>query len=311
MRKQIERGRPMRKSGVTSAMAAIAIVLSWSGNAFGEAIGPADPSADKGRYSFLQPVPSDQLRSMDTDRPNKTNTPHTIDAGHAQVELGFADYIHNHDRSHGADTVTDSLALGHVNLRLGMLNNLEVNLATDSYDLVHSKDRLANTSTRQSGIGDTVVGGKLNLWGNEGGDAVWATGLAIQPQLKIPTAQRDLGNKHTELFVGVPFVINLPAEFHLGLQTLVAWERNLANTGDVTGWQNSASLDRVFFDAVDVYVEYWSHVSTERHQQPQQTVDVGLIYPLTDNITLDLGTVIGVNRASNAIEALAGMSIRF
>lgn len=292
-------------------MAAIGLVLSWSGCALADASGSSDAPPDKGPYSLVSPTPNDQLRSMDTDRPNKTNTPHTIDAGHAQVEMGFFDYVHNHDRSHGADTTTDLLVLGHVNLRLGMLNNFEVNLATDSYDRVWSKDRLANTSTRQNGIGDTVVGGKLNLWGNEGGDAVWATGLAIQPQLKIPTAQRDLGNKHTELFVGVPFVVNLPAEFHLGLQTAVSWERNLANTGDVTGWQNSASIDRVFFNTVDVYVEYWSHVSTERHQQPQQTVDVGLIYPLADNITLDLGTVVGVNRASNTIEALAGMSVRF
>src|SRR5207302_7448239 len=120
-----------------------------------------------------------------------------------------------------------------------------------------------------------------------------------------------LGNKHTEFFLGMPFVVNLPAEFHLGLQTVASWERNLGNTGEVLGWQNSASLDRVFFGTVDVYVEYWTHLSTERHQQPQQTIDVGVIYPLTDNITLDLGTVIGVNRASNTIEALGGMSVRF
>ena len=31
---------------------------------------------------------------MDTDRPNITNTPHTIDAGHLQIEAGAADYAY-------------------------------------------------------------------------------------------------------------------------------------------------------------------------------------------------------------------------
>jgi hypothetical protein len=105
--------------------------------------------------------------------------------------------------------------------------------------------------------------------------------------------------------------MNLPAGIHLGLQPTFSWERNSMNSGDVGGWQNAASVDRVFFWNVDIYVEYWSHVSTESHQQAQQTVDVGFTYPLNDNMVFDIGVNFGLNKASDTIESVGGVSVRF
>jgi hypothetical protein len=52
-------------------------------------------------------------------------------------------------------------------------------------------------------------------------------------------------------------------------------------------------------------------VTTEKHTQAVQTIDVGGTYPLSDNITLDAGIALGLNNASPDIEVLAGMSVRF
>jgi len=293
------------------AAAIACALLSGSGLALADESNATAPAADKSGYWLFAPVPEAELRGMDTDRPNKTNTPHTIDAGHVQLEAGFFDHVHNRDRYQGADARTDALALGHVNLRVGVLDTLELNAAIDSVDFLWTKDYLAGQSTRQRGIGDIVVGGKLNLWGAEGGDEVWSTALAVQPQWKVPTARQDLGNGHNEFFFGVPFAINLPADFHLGAQTTVSRERNRGNAGDVTGWQNSLSLDRVVVGALDVYVEYWMHLSSERHVEAQHTADIGFTYPLGDNIVLDMGVNLGLNKASNTVEWLAGASVRF
>ena len=62
---------------------------------------------DKSQYNLFNPVPDDAMRGMDTDRPNVTNTPHTVDAGHVQVETGLYDWSHFHDRTHGSDVVTE------------------------------------------------------------------------------------------------------------------------------------------------------------------------------------------------------------
>lgn len=293
------------KRPLKAAAAACAAVAALVGGNDGAAAG------DKSLYTLFNPTPADQLRDMDTDRPNETNTPHTIDAGHVQIETGFFDYTDDQIRGDGANGSVESLTLGHFNVRYGVLNNLEVNAAVDSFDILWTTDHLSGQSTRQQGFGDTVLGGKLNLWGNDAGDSTGSTALAIQPQVKLPTAQQDLGNGHTEGAIGVPLLVALPAGFHLGLETAGSWERNVPNTGYVAGWQNSASLDRVVVGDFDVYVEYWSHVTTESHQQPQQTADVGFTYPIGDNVVLDTGVNLGLDKAANTFEWVGGISVRF
>jgi hypothetical protein len=269
------------------------------------------PPVDKSQYDLFNPVPDDAMRGMDTDRPNVTNTPHTIDAGHVQIETGLYDWSHFHDRTHGGDVVTDALTLGHINARLGVTDRLEVNATIDAYNRVNSTDNIARQTTRFSGFGDTVIGGKLNLWGNEGGDDPWTSGFALQPQVKLPTAQSGIGNNHVEWSVGGPFLINLIGGFHLGLESTLGQERNTANNGYIVGWQNSASVDRVIFGAVDVYLEYAMHATTESNTQPQQSIDIGFTYPVSDNIVIDSGVFIGTNRATPGFEWTSGISLRF
>ncbi|HEY1505140.1 MAG TPA: transporter, partial [Stellaceae bacterium] len=269
------------------------------------------PPADKSPYTLFNPTPTAALRDMDTDRPNVTNTPHTIDAGHVQIETGLYDWTRFHDRTHGGDTVTDAVTLGHINARLGVTNDLEVNATIDSYDRVKTIDNSAGQTTRANGFGDTVIGGKLNLWGNQGGDDPWASGFALQPQVKLPTAQPGIGNNHVEWTIGAPFLINLVDGFHLGLETAPGQERNTANDGYVVGWQNSASIDHVVFGGVDVYLEYAMHMTSEAHTQPRQSLDVGMTYPVTDNLAIDSGVFIGINRATPGVEWTSGVSFRF
>ncbi|MGD0540171.1 MAG: transporter, partial [Tepidisphaeraceae bacterium] len=227
-----------RRSAIGSFAEIAVLLIACSGAALADPAPTTEAAtqpSNKWQYSLLNPAPSNELRGMDTDRPDKTNTPHTIDAGHLQIETGVFDYVYYRDEYQGANARAEALDLGQFNFRLGVLNDLEVNAAVDAYDFVRNTDYLDNQSSRQSGLGDLVVGGKLNLWGNDGGDDVWDTALGIQPQFKIPTAREDLGNGHPELFVGVPFLINLPADFHLGLQPTFSWERNSTNSGDVAG----------------------------------------------------------------------------
>ena len=97
----------------------------------------------------------------------------------------------------------------------------------------------------------------FNLWGDEGGDAVWATAIAIQPQFKFPTARDDVGNGHFEFAVAAPFPMNLPAGFHLGIQPGISYERSSGKHGICHGIPHvRISLDRVVVGNLDVYLEY-------------------------------------------------------
>jgi hypothetical protein len=272
---------------------------------------PASQPPEKSQFTLFNPTPADQLRGMDTDRPNITNTPHTIDAGHLQIETGVIDYAYFRDHSAGNKLREDDLDFGQFNFRLGVTNNLEINAVIDAFDHVQIHDYAAGVASHADSFGDLVVGAKLNLWGDDGADDVWASALALQPQFKLPTARDDVGNGRFEFAVAAPFLMNLPAGFHLGLQTGVAYQRNAGNTGYLAGFPTSVSVDRVVIGNLDLYLEYACDPTTEPHLETQQTIDVGGTYPLNDNIVLDAGVNFGLNRATNDVEALAGISARF
>src|ERR1039458_1138166 len=46
----------------------------------------ADAAPDKSDYTLFNPTPDADLRSFNTDRPPKANSPYTVDAGHFQYE---------------------------------------------------------------------------------------------------------------------------------------------------------------------------------------------------------------------------------
>lgn len=100
---------------------------------------PASPPPNKWQYTLFNPTPANLLRGMDTDRPNVTNTPHTIDAGHLQIETGFIDYAYYRNRLSGDSLSEDDLTFGEFNFRLGVLNDLEVNAVVDSYETVRGR----------------------------------------------------------------------------------------------------------------------------------------------------------------------------
>src|SRR4051812_28837051 len=54
---------------------------------------PADSRpADKSGYTLFNPVPANLMRDLSPDRPDVTESPYTVDAGHVQAELSFAEW---------------------------------------------------------------------------------------------------------------------------------------------------------------------------------------------------------------------------
>jgi hypothetical protein len=288
------------------AAATLLIVMSVATARADDAASSA-PVTDKSVYSLFHPVPADQMRDMETDRPDRTNTPNTIDAGHVQLESGLSDmtfYRHGSARN-------NIYASGEEDLRVGVLNQLELSLSTTLFNSMPVASPSSQSSPRHAGVGDLFVGGTLNLWGDDVGDTVWATSVGLQPIIKFPTATREIGNGHFESFFGVPLLVNLPGGFHFGGETIVSNERNTADDGYVTGWQNMFAVDHAVLDKFDIYAEYWTHISSEHHRKAQQSIDTGFTYSLTDAVVLDTGFSFGLNSATADFEWVTGFSVRF
>src|SRR2546425_12662784 len=65
---------------------------------------------DKGKYTLFNPTPRELMREMNTDRPDKTESPFTVDAGHFQIEADILNYTY--DRYNPARTRSEERRLG-------------------------------------------------------------------------------------------------------------------------------------------------------------------------------------------------------
>jgi hypothetical protein len=127
---------------IRGAMRVLGIVfLLWGAE---RAVAQPSP-ADKGHYTLFNPTPRHLMREMSTDRPDTTESPFSVDAGHVQVELSFVDYAHNDD---GGER-TDSLSVLPTNVKLGLLNNVDVQFVFTPY--VREETEGAGTSGATTG----------------------------------------------------------------------------------------------------------------------------------------------------------------
>jgi len=119
------------------------------------------------------------MREMSTDRPDQTESPHTVDAGHFQVEMDLVNATFDRDRSGGGDVRTEVWEIAPLNLKLGLLNHVDIQFVLDTH--VHSRveDRVAGTVDKTSGFGDLQTRLKINLWGNDGYDTEFVNSITF------------------------------------------------------------------------------------------------------------------------------------
>ncbi len=206
------------------ALSVLVVFTAVGAPAAAQTLGPANVD-----YSLFNPVPNDKLRELSTDRPGKSHSAITVDAGHIQIESDFLNYTYD---PHGnGDVTTHAYSIGTPILKLGVTNWMDVELGLALFNSLHQS---SNSSTGNSnwdvsahGFGDTLLGAKVNAFGNDGGDQ----SLAFLPFLKIPTASPGLGNGHVEFTLNVPYTIALSKPWSLTLEPNIGVLRNIDNRG--------------------------------------------------------------------------------
>jgi hypothetical protein len=264
------------------------------------------PAADKSGYSVANPVPPALLRELSTDRPDQTESPYTVDAGHFQVELDFVNYTRDHDTAGGADLRAEAWAIAPVNLKLGLTNRLDVQLMVDPHVTVRTEDRTTGTVTRASGFGDVTTRVKFNFWGNDGGP----TAFAVMPFVKWPLSASGIRNGKTE--GGVIFILGfeLPAGWGSAVMTEVDFVSD-GTGGRDTEWINSITFAHELTERLGGYVEFFTVTGNAPGFQWQGQLDVGLTYAVNPNTQLDLGCNFGVTRSAPDCQPFVGLSRRF
>lgn len=267
----------------------------------------AGESPDKSGYNLFRPTPDALLREMATDRPDKTESAYTVDAGHYQIEMDLLSYTYDRSSAAGEHLTTKAWAIAPINLKVGVLNNLDLQIIAETYNIQWTKDRATNSSTRVSGVGDLLLRCKTNLWGNDGGPSA----LSVMPFLKIPTNQHDLGNGALESGVIFPFAMELPVDWGFGAQAEIDWLQDSNSSDYHEEFINTVTVSHDIAGKLAGYVELFSNVSTERGGKWIATFDFGFTYAVTRDIQLDAGMNIGLTDAADDLNPFIGLSMRY
>jgi hypothetical protein len=246
------------------------------------------------------------MRDISPDRPDKTDSPFTVDAGHYQLELDFANFTYNAPNSQNGNVKSDAYQLAPMNVKVGVFNNVDLQLVLQPWSWQQSKNETTGAVTTDSGFGDTTLRAKVNLIGNDGGFFA----LALIPYVTLPTAQDYLGAGGMEGGVGIPYAFDVP-NWDVGFQTTVSCYRNDFGDGYHADIANSVSVGHAVIGALEYHVEFYSSVSTEQNSGWVGTVDTWFTYQLNKNLIFDSGVYIGVTAAADNWHPWIGMTWRY
>lgn len=248
------------------------------------------------QYSLFKPTPRDKMRDLSTDRPDKTESPYTVDAGHVQVEMDGISY--SRDRV-DAGTVVHGWAVAPINLKLGVTSRFDLQFVSEF--VTGSKVSTPGGSVSENGVGEMTLRAKYNFWGNDGGK----TAFGIMPFVSSsPFATGRL----VQGGVILPLGVELAPTWGFGTMVEVDFVAEEGRPGRSVNFVYSATVGHDFSDRFGMYGEVFS----ESSKGPWVgTLDVGATFAITPNVQLDWGANFGVSRAADGFNPFLGLSIRF
>ncbi len=251
-------------------------------------------------------VPTDKpkLRAFCADRPAQATLPCTVDRGHLQLETDV--FSATFDRSGGS--VTDTYLFTNPTLKLGIADRTDVEVNIAPYEEVRTHAPGAAPSQTLYGPGDLILRLKQNFFGDYRGPLA----LAVEPFLKVPTARAGIGNGAYEGGVVLPVAAALTKSIILNLSPEVDISKDMVGGG-------------VHLAPVEIINVTWSlpknlTLSTELYAREDQdpigvvtqcSADVALSLGLRDDLELDVGTNLGLNPLTPAVQGYIGMAKRF
>lgn len=265
-------------------------------------------AADTDQYTLFNPTPPDKMRDFNTDRPTKSNVPYTVPAGHFQYEGDL--FIYGYDNTSTPDTNITAWTVGNPTFKLGLLNNLDVEVNFSFYNSIRTATVSTGASTISQGFGDTFTRFKWNLFGNDGGGPA----LALIPYAKWPTAPifpQGTGNGYVEGGLIAPLAVPLP----MGFNAIIMGEMDIVKNAFDSNYRVNIpallNVSRTVFENVTAYAEIYANWSTNPQAPNIYTLDFALAWQPRPNFQLDVGINIGLNAAAPPYQIYMGIAQRF
>jgi hypothetical protein len=249
------------------------------------------------RLPAMADAPPPALRELNSDRPDVTESPFTVDPGHEQIEADWTNF--QDDRGDGGTRQWQVLPF---NLRVGVTRDFEAGVFVEPWTWWTGVGRNGARETR-TGFGDVTLRGKLNFFGDDGGGP--ALGLIVD--LKVPTAAPGLGDGKVEGDVALPVALEAGEwEIDAMVEGDVVW--NEARAGYRPALLSTLSIGHKISGPVSGYAELTSLAGEGPHAM---TGDLGLMWLVDENTQLDAGANLGLTPAAPTLEVFSGITRRF
>lgn len=253
-----------------------------------------------GGFSLFRPVPKSQLRDMETDRPDITESPYTVDAGHFQYET---DLIRT-TRERSDNKETNTLLINQANLKIGITGSTAIQIGFQSFGRQQEKDLNTGERTRTTGIGDVTFRIKQNLAGNDNGNFA----IAVLPYVKFPVSKYDDQSRFEGGLI-VPMQFKLPGQWKLGIQVEGDRLKDEDEQAMHTELLQSLTISHALFKGLDGIAETYYTYDFKAHQW-SNFLNAAIQFEVMKDVKLDAGLNYGIQQTA-AKHYFIGASCRF
>ncbi|HET9253526.1 MAG TPA: transporter [Candidatus Eisenbacteria bacterium] len=283
-------------------LGAIVVLAAAAAEARGQEPGAADPAvairASKAGYHLFHPTPRALLREMSTDRPDLTESPYTVDAGHAQIEVEAVTLTH--------DEGLDKTGYAGFLVKLGLTPRSDLQIGFDAIHEERDSGALPpdpSTSDGETGPTNLTARLKWNLWGNDGG----STALAAMPYVEFPTAEGE-----TQVGGGLIVPLAISGPWETGLATMAQMDvlPDADGDGHHVEWLFTGTIARDLVGSLAGFLEGTSGHRPRSEGEWTALLNAGLTFAATPDLQLDGGTRLGVSDEAEGVALFLGISYR-
>jgi len=243
----------------------------------------ASQDSTKRQYTIFKPVPKELMRKdMETDRPDITESPFTVDAGHIQYESDFVRLKSSTENG----ILNKQTLVEPFTLKLGIAARVDIQFAWEPYRNEEHKGSDGSDSTYRN-PGSVGIRFKYNLLGNYKGNF----SLAILPYMRFPTHR--FFEHH-----GLEYGLMLPAEWKINDKWALGFqeEADIMSTEEGHAFQvlQSVVLDYELADKCKFIAETFYTYDFSEHSIAN-FVNCGIQYDVVKNFALDGGIQQGLS----------------
>ncbi len=243
------------------------------------------------------------LSSICTDRPTKSNSACTVDAGHFQYE---SDAV-NASFLHQGGATTDTYLVVNPTVKYGLTSNIDLEANFSPAEIVRTHDAGGADRTIAS-PSDLYLRLKYEFLNLQGGD-LQAT---ILPYVKAPTARPGIGNGVVEGGAILPVNYKFNSILTLTTAPEVDFYQNPTGGGRHVNTAQLVNLAISLPKNFTVYGEFWGDWNFDSAGTMRQySADAAVAYGVTPYLQLDAGLNFGLNRYTPGLQAYVGAAQKF